>query len=454
MKLDMEKLIVFLKSNGFIFQGSEIYGGLANSWDYGPLGSELKKNIKDTWWNYFVRNNELNVGLDSSILLNNGVWKASGHLKNFSDPLIDCKECKTRMRADKIIEEFTKEIITDPSDENLERIIKEKAIPCPICKKQNFTSIRKFMLMYKTNQGVIENENSIVYLRPETAQGIFINFKNIQRSTRKKLPFGVGQIGKSFRNEITPGNFIFRTREFEQMELEFFFSKDDKQDWFEYWLQEVNNFLKNKMLFKQENYILREHSKDELAHYAKRTVDIEYKFPFGVGELWGIAHRADFDLKSHMAESKQDLSYLNPQTNQKEIPYVIEPSVGVERLFLATICNAYDEEKVGEDMRTILKLPFALASYKVAVLPLQKQQAEQAKQIFDEIKEELNATFDLAGQIGKRYRRQDAIGTPFCITVDFDSINDQCVTIRERDTMKQERVLISEIINYIIKNKK
>ncbi|QHX35967.1 glycyl-tRNA synthetase [Spiroplasma sp. TIUS-1] len=452
-KIDMDKLINHLKSAGFIFQGSEIYGGLANSWDYGPLGVELKNNLKAMWWNHFVRSKKMNVGLDSSIILNSNVWKASGHLGNFSDPLIDCKECKSRFRADKIVEEQLKISVDGLKSTELEKLIIEKDIKCPKCGKVNFTSIRQFMLMFETNVGVVKNENSTVYLRPETAQGVFINYKNVQRSMRKKLPFGIGQIGKSFRNEITPGNFIFRTREFEQMEMEFFFDPKDKFDWFEYWLNEVKIFLSTKLGISEGEFILREHEKDELSHYSNRTVDIEYMFPFGKGELWGIAHRSDFDLNAHQAVSKQDLSYFRPEDNTKVVPYVIEPSVGVERLILALLCSSFKERVSETDDRTLMQLPFELSPYKIAILPLQKQQAELAEKIQDQLSGFVSTTYDVAGQIGKRYRRQDSTGTPFCVTVDFDSENDNSVTIRNRDTMKQERIKIDEILSYIQKNK-
>ncbi|AHI53070.1 glycine--tRNA ligase [Spiroplasma culicicola] len=450
MKLEMEKLIAHLKSQGFVFQGSEIYGGLANSWDYGPLGAEVKNKLKKLWWDFFVKRNPYNIGLDSSIILNPKVWEASGHLGNFNDPLIDCKSCKSRWRADKLIEEkFTDLNVGGWSNEQLEKFIQENAIICPKCQKNDFTQIRQFALMFKTHQGVVEDEGSVVYLRPETAQGIFVQYKNSQRTLRKKLPFGIGQIGKSFRNEITPGNFIFRTREFEQMELEFFFAPQDEKDWFQYWLDKVVYFLENVVKFDKDNFVLREHEKDELAHYAKRTVDIEYKFPFGTGELWGIAHRSDFDLSQHQKVSGQDLTYLDPNTNEKYLAHVIEPSVGVERMMLAIFCQSYEEEQLENGERIVMKLPYTLAPYTVAVMPLQKQQKDEAFKIFEEILEDFDATFDETGNIGKRYRRQDAIGTPYCITVDFDTENDHCVTVRNRDTMEQERVSIAELKTYL-----
>lgn len=450
MKFDMEKLIVHLKTQGFIFQGSEIYGGLANSWDYGPLGAEVKTKLKRLWWDFFVKKNPLNVGLDSSIILNSKVWEASGHLGNFNDPLIDCKECKSRWRADKLIEEkFTSINVGGWSNQELEDFIQKENIVCPNCQKQNFTNIRQFALMFKTNQGVVEDEGSVVYLRPETAQGIFSQYKNCQRALRKKLPFGIGQIGKSFRNEITPGNFIFRTREFEQMELEFFFAPDDTTDWFEYWLEQVQRFLKHVIKIEAKNYSVREHDHEELAHYAKRTADIEFNYPFGTGELWGIAHRSDFDLSQHQKFSGQDLTYLDPNTNQKYLPFVIEPSVGVERLMLAIFCQAYVEEQLDSGERVVLKLPYNLAPYQVAVFPLQKQQNEAAKQLFEELLLDFDATLDVTGNIGKRYRRQDAIGTPFCVTIDFDSEQDRTVTVRNRDTMQQEKVALTDLKNYL-----
>ncbi|AUB31827.1 glycine--tRNA ligase [Spiroplasma floricola] len=452
MKIEIDKLISHLKSQGFVFQGSEIYGGLANSWDYGPLGAEIKNKLKKLWWDFFVRRNEYNIGLDSSIILNSKVWGASGHLGNFNDPLIDCKKCKSRFRADKLIEEkFTEMNVGGWTNQEIEMFIKENEVNCPKCESNDFTNIRQFTLMFKTNQGVVEDEASTVYLRPETAQGIFTQYKNSQRALRKKLPFGIGQIGKSFRNEITPGNFIFRTREFEQMELEFFFSPNDSNDWFEYWLEKVKFFLEKIIQIDKKNYSIREHNKEELAHYAKRTVDIEFNFPFGRGELWGIAHRSDFDLNQHQSHSGQDLTYLDPETNQKYLANVIEPSVGVERLLLAIFCQSYAEEKIESGERVVMKLPYKLAPYSVAVMPLQKQQKEKANKLYKELLIDFDATFDETGNIGKRYRRQDAIGTPFCITIDFDTETDNCVTIRNRDTMNQERIEITKIKEYLVK---
>ena len=452
MKYSLEEVVNHLKTQGFVFQGSEIYGGLANTWDFGPLGVEVELNLKSLWWDFFITKSKFNVGLDSAILMNNNVWKASGHLGNFSDTLLDCKNCKARMRADKLIEKAYPEVNPGGwSNEELSAFIEEKHILCPICHVHDFTPIRQFELMFKTNQGILQDEKSIVYLRPETAQGIFVNFKNIQRSLRKKLPFGVGQIGKSFRNEITPGNFIFRTREFEQMELEFFFDPQDETDWFEYWLNQVKLFLQ-KIGLQQQNYVLREHDSKELAHYAKRTVDVEYKFPFGQGELWGIANRTDFDLKRHSEFSKQDLSYLNQETNTKVFPYVIEPSVGVGRLMLALLYDAYCVETINNnDTRVVLKLNPHLAPYQIAVIPLSKQLNDHAYQLYEELLQKYHCIYDETGNIGKRYRRQDAIGTPYCVTFDFDSIEDQKVTVRDRDTTEQTRIRISKLSAYLDK---
>jgi glycyl-tRNA synthetase len=451
MEKSIDKIIAHLKTQGFVFQSAEIYGGLANSWDYGPLGAEMKQKLKTMWWDHFVRRNPLNIGLDSSIILNSKVWEASGHLSNFNDPLVDCKSCKARWRADKLIEEKHADMnVGGWSNEEMEKFLVDDEIKCPNCGKIDYTNIRQFTLMFKTNQGVIEDEKSAVYLRPETAQGIFINFKNAQRSLRKKLPFGIGQMGKSFRNEITPGNFIFRTREFEQMELEFFYNPSDEKDWFEFWLNDVVSFLENEMKFSKEVYAIRHHDEEELAHYSSKTADVEFMFPFGRGELWGVAHRGNFDLTQHINHSKQDLTYLDPTTNEKVVANVIEPSVGVERLMLALFCNAYEEEQLENDTRIVMRLPFKLAPFSVAVMPLQKQQSESANKLFNDLLVNFDATFDETGNIGKRYRRQDAIGTPFCITVDFDTENDNSVTVRERDSMKQERVEISNLKNYLL----
>ena len=454
-KLTMDKLVALCKNRGFIYPGSEIYGGLANSWDYGPLGVLLKNNIKAAWWKKFVVESEYNVGLDSAILMNPSVWKASGHIGGFSDPLLDCKGCKARHRADTLIEEYMKkkgieENIASWTNEQMESYIAEHKIPCPICGKCDFTPIRKFNLMFKTFQGVTEDSASVVYLRPETAQGIFVNFKNVCRTTRRKVPFGIGQVGKSFRNEITPGNFIFRIREFEQMELEFFCKPGTDLEWFKYWKDFCHNWLLE-LGIKDENLKLRDHDKDELCFYSKATTDFEFLFPFGWGELWGVADRTDYDLNQHMKESGKDLSYIDPVTNEKYVPYVIEPSLGADRAFLAFLCNAYDEEEIDGETRVVLHLHPALAPVKVAILPLQKQLVEKADEIFKTLSKKYSCEFDLSGSIGKRYRRQDEIGTPFCVTVDFDSLEDNTVTVRDRDTMSQVRVRIDELDNYLAK---
>lgn len=454
-KLTMDKLVALCKNRGFIYPGSEIYGGLANSWDYGPLGVLLKNNIKAAWWKKFVVESEYNVGLDSAILMNPSVWKASGHIGGFSDPLLDCKGCKARHRADTLIEEYMKkkgieENIASWTNEQMESYIAEHKIPCPICGKCDFTPIRKFNLMFKTFQGVTEDSASVVYLRPETAQGIFVNFKNVCRTTRRKVPFGIGQVGKSFRNEITPGNFIFRIREFEQMELEFFCKPGTDLEWFKYWKDFCHNWLLE-LGIKDENLKLRDHDKDELCFYSKATTDFEFLFPFGWGELWGVADRTDYDLNQHMKESGKDLSYIDPVTNEKYVPYVIEPSLGADRAFLAFLCNAYDEEEIDGETRVVLHLHPALAPVKVAILPLQKQLVEKADEIFKTLSKKYSCEFDLSGSIGKRYRRQDEIGTPFCVTVDFDSLEDNTVTVRDRDTMSQVRVRVDELENYFAK---
>ncbi|MEG0873119.1 MAG: glycine--tRNA ligase [Clostridia bacterium] len=447
----MEKIVNMCKSRGYIFPGSDIYGGLANTWDYGPLGVEFKNNVKKAWWKKFIQENKYNIGLDCSILMNPKTWEASGHLGGFSDPLIDCKECKERFRADKLIEEYAfnekKEIkVSDGmSDEELIGLLNEYNICCPNCGKHNYTDIRKFNLMFKTFQGVTEDSLSTIYLRPETAQGIFVNFKNVERSTRKKIPFGIGQIGKAFRNEITPGNFTFRTREFEQMELEFFCKPGEDLEWFKYWKEMAVGFLKD-LGMDEKNIRLRDHEKEELSHYSTATTDIEYRFPFGFGELWGIADRTDFDLKQHMKFSKQDMTYTQIDTNEKYVPYCIEPSVGCDRLALAFLCDAYTQETLQEDdTRVVLKLHPFLAPIKVAVLPLSKKLAEGAQEIYDMLSKKYVVDIDVTGSIGKRYRRQDEIGTPYCITYDFDSVEDKSVTIRNRDTMEQIRVKIEEI---------
>ena len=449
--ISMEELVSFLKHQGFVYQGSEIYNGLANSWDYGPLGVELKNNVKKYWWKKFVQESPTNVGLDAAILMNPSVWVASGHVGGFSDPLIDCKKCGTRHRADKLIEDFSKGEFTGDgwSNEQLMEYIIKNNVPCPDCGASNFTDIRKFNLMFKTNQGVIEDAKNTVYLRPETAQGIFVNFKNVQRTTRKKVPFGIGQIGKSFRNEITPGNFIFRTREFEQMEMEFFCKPGTDLEWFAYWKQFCLDFL-NDMGLEQERLRYRDHDPEELCFYSKATTDIEFKFAFGWGELWGIADRTDYDLKVHQEHSKQSLEYFDPETNEKYIPYVVEPSVGVERLLLAVLTSAYDEEVLENgETRVVLRLKPALAPYKVAVLPLVNKLSDKTMEVYTLLSKYFNCDYDTSGNIGKRYRRQDQIGTPFCVTFDFDSIEDGCVTIRDRDSMTQERIKIDELVKYI-----
>ena len=453
-KLTMEKIVSLCKNRGYVYPGSEIYGGLANTWDYGPLGVELKDNIKRAWRKKFIQENKYNVGLDAAILMNPQTWVASGHVGNFSDPLIDCKECKTRHRADKLIEEWAheqgKDMIADGmSDEQMINFIKENHIACPNCGKENFTDIRKFNLMFKTFQGVTEDSKSEIYLRPETAQGIFVNFKNVMRTTRRKLPMGIAQIGKAFRNEITPGNFTFRTREFEQMELEFFCKPGTDLEWHKFWKQFCKDWLLS-LGMKEENIRLRDHSKEELSHYSNGTTDIEFAFPFGWGELWGIADRTDYDLKQHMEFSKEDMTYLDVETNEKYIPYCIEPSLGCDRVALAFLCNSYDEEEIEEgDVRTVLHLHPALAPYKVAVLPLSKKLSEKAEEVYTNLSKRFMCDYDEAGSIGKRYRREDEIGTPYCVTIDFDTLEDNSVTIRDRDTMEQVRIKIDELENWI-----
>ncbi len=452
----MDKLVALCKNRGFVFAGSEIYGGLANTWDYGPLGVELKNNIKKAWWKKFVTESPYNVGLDAAILMNPQTWVASGHLGGFSDPLMDCRECKERFRADKLIEDYcekTGKTLEKPIDafsqEEMKNFIEENNIPCPSCGKHNFTDIRQFNLMFKTFQGVTEDAKNTVYLRPETAQGIFVNFVNVQRTTRKKLPFGIGQIGKSFRNEITPGNFIFRVREFEQMELEFFCEPDTDLEWFSYW----RSFCKNWLLslgMKEENLRLRDHDPEELCFYSKATTDFEFMFPFGWGELWGVADRTDYDLTQHQNTSGKDLTYFDPDKNTRYIPYVVEPSLGVERSFLAFLTEAYDEETLeGGDVRTVLHFHPALAPFKAAVLPLSKKLGDKAIEIHNNLAKHFPVDYDETGSIGKRYRREDEIGTPFCITYDFDSENDGCVTVRDRDTMEQVRIKTDDLVSYI-----
>ncbi len=445
----MDKIVALCKNRGFVYPGSEIYGGLANTWDYGPLGRELKDNIKSAWHKKFVQENKYNVALDSAILMNPQTWVASGHLGGFSDPLMDCRECKTRHRADNLIEDFDGTNVAGWSNEEMMNYIKDKQIPCPTCGKHNFTDIRQFNLMFKTFQGVTEDSKNEIYLRPETAQGIFVNFANIQRTSRKKVPFGVAQIGKSFRNEITPGNFIFRVREFEQMELEFFCKPGTDLEWFDYWRSFCRDWLYS-LNIKEENLRLRDHSKEELCFYSKATTDFEYLFPFGWGELWGIADRTDYDLTQHQNTSGKSLEYFDPTDNSRYIPYVIEPSLGVERLFLALMTEAYDEEVIDEkDTRVVLRLHPTLAPFKAAVLPLSKKLNDNAEKVFEMLQKHFMVDYDDTGSIGKRYRRQDEIGTPFCITYDFDSVDDGCVTVRDRDTMAQERIAIDKLVDYI-----
>ncbi|HJB26289.1 MAG TPA: glycine--tRNA ligase [Firmicutes bacterium] len=447
----MEKIVALCKGRGYIFAGSEIYGGLSNSWDYGPLGVEFKNNVKRAWMKKFVQECPYNVGLDSAILMNPEVWVASGHVGGFSDPLMDCRDCKSRHRADKLIEDFTGEPADGWSNEKMMEFIRENGIKCPDCGSTNFTEIRKFNLMFKTFQGVTEDAKNELYLRPETAQGIFVNFLNVQRTTRKKVPFGVCQIGKSFRNEITPGNFTFRTREFEQMELEFFCKPDTDLEWFEYWRGFCRDWLIN-LGMKEENMRLRDHEKEELSFYSKATTDIEFLFPFGWGELWGIADRTDYDLGRHQEHSGKDLTYFDPETNERYLPYVVEPSLGCDRVALAFLCDAYDEEVVDEqknDTRVVLHLHPALAPFKAAVLPLSKKLSAKAQEVYSMLSKHFMVEYDEAGSIGKRYRRQDEIGTPFCITYDFDSESDGCVTVRDRDTMQQERIAIDKLVEYV-----
>ena len=458
MEKTMDKIVNLAKARGFIYPGSEIYGGLANTWDYGNLGVELKNNVKKAWWQKFVQESPYNVGVDCAILMNTKTWEASGHIGSFSDPLIDCKECHERFRADKIIEDFAHENNIDIggsadgwTNEQYMDFIKEHQVPCPTCGKHNFTDIRQFNLMFKTFQGVTEDAKDVVYLRPETAQGIFVNFKNVQRTSRKKVPFGIGQIGKSFRNEITPGNFTFRTREFEQMELEFFCKPGTDLEWFQYW----RTFCKNWLLslgIKEDEIRLRDHDPKELAFYSKGTTDIEFTFPFGWGELWGIADRTDYDLGRHQTVSGQDLTYFDDETNEKYLPYVIEPSLGADRVVLAFLCSAYDEENIGTedkpDIRTVMHFHPAIAPIKIAVLPLSKKLAEPATAIYTELSKYYMCDYDDRGNIGKRYRREDEIGTPFCVPYDFDSENDHAVTVRDRDTMQQERIAIEDLKDY------
>ena len=444
----MEKIVALCKGRGFVYAGSEIYGGLSNTWDYGPLGVEFKNNVKKAWWKKFVQESPYNVGLDCALLMNPEVWVASGHVGGFSDPLMDCKECKTRHRADKLIEDTG----VNPagwSNEQMAQYIKDNNIVCPDCGKCNFTDIRKFNLMFKTFQGVTEDAKNEIYLRPETAQGIFVNFANVQRTTRKKIPFGVCQVGKSFRNEITPGNFIFRTREFEQMELEFFCKPGTDLEWFKYWKDYCKNWLLS-LGVKEENIKMRDHEKEELSHYSNATTDIEFLFPFGWGELWGIADRTDFDLNAHISHSGKALDYFDQETNERYVPYVVEPSLGADRVALAFLCEAYDEEKLSDtDTRVVMRFHPALAPFKACVLPLSKKLSEKGNEIYAMLSKKFSVDYDEAGSIGKRYRRQDEIGTPFCITIDFETENDGMVTVRHRDSMEQERIKIEDLVSFI-----
>ncbi|WP_425446096.1 glycine--tRNA ligase [Dethiothermospora halolimnae] len=456
-KTTMDKIVSLAKERGIIFAGSDIYGGLANTWDYGPVGVELKNNVKNAWWKKFVQESPYNVGLDSSILMNPEVWVASGHIGGFNDPLMDCKECKARFRADTLIEDYMKNNgEEDPNVDSwentkMEEYIDEHDINCPECGKKNFTDIRQFNLMFKTYQGVTEDSQSEIYLRPETAQGIFVNFRSVQRAARKKVPFGIGQIGKSFRNEITPGNFTFRTREFEQMELEFFCKPGEDMEWYEYWQKFCKNWLLN-LGMTEENIRFREHDKEELSHYSTATSDIEYEFPFGWGELWGIANRTDFDLRSHQDHSSKKMEYTDPVTNEKYIPYCIEPALGADRVTLAFLVDAYTEEKLDDGKeRTVLKLHPALSPFKAAVFPLTKKLREPAQELYAKLVKKFSIDYDESGSIGKRYRRHDEIGTPYCITFDYDSLEDNSVTVRDRDTMEQTRVKIEDLEDYIAK---
>lgn len=447
-KLTFDQLVTHLTSTGFVYQGSDIYGGLSNTWDYGPLGVELLQNLKRTWWKKFVQENPMNVGVDAAIFMNPKVWEATGHVATFNDPLVDCRNCKTRHRADQLINQAkpTLDISHIPA-KDLGTVLKSEQIACPKCGSHDFTDIRQFNMMFKTHIGVVEDAKTVVYLRPETAQGVFVNFKNIQRTTRKKVPFGVASVGKAFRNEITPGNFTFRTREFSQMELEFFCKPGTEASWYQFWQDACLQYLTS-LGIQKDHLRLREHSPEELAFYSKGTSDIEYAFPFGWGEVWGIASRTDYDLKQHMQFSKEDLSYLDPETNEKYIPYVIEPSLGLDRLALMVLADAYQEEVLEKDTRVVLKLHPAIAPYKIAILPLSKQLNEKAQEVMTILSKHFMVTYDEAGSIGKRYRRQDMIGTPFCVTVDFDTQTDQSVTIRDRDSMKQLRMPIDDLIRY------
>nr|WP_227395119.1 glycine--tRNA ligase [Jeotgalibacillus aurantiacus] len=453
MTKNMDDIVQLAKHRGFVFPGSEIYGGLANTWDYGPLGIELKNNIKKAWWKKFIQESKHNVGLDASILMNPKTWEASGHIGNFNDPMIDCKSCKARHRADKLIEAHyeakgEEKIVDGLPFSEMQKMIEEENISCPTCGANDFTEIRQFNLMFKTHQGVTEGSTNEIFLRPETAQGIFVNFKNVQRTMRKRVPFGIGQIGKSFRNEITPGNFTFRTREFEQMELEFFCKPGDDLEWFSYWREFCKNWLLN-LGMKEDSMRLRDHDEDELSHYSNATTDIEFRFPFGWGELWGIADRTDFDLKQHMEHSNEDFTYLDQQTNERYVPYCIEPSLGADRVTLAFLCDAYEQEELENDSRTVLRFHPALAPFKAAVLPLSKKLGDEAIKVYEELSQHFMVDYDESQSIGKRYRRQDEIGTPYCITFDFDSLEDQQVTVRNRDTMEQVRMPIAEVKSFI-----
>lgn len=450
-EIKFETIVTHLQSTGFVFQGSQIYGGLSNTWDYGPLGSELKNNLKELWWKKFVHESPTNVGIDAAILMNPNVWKATGHVSTFNDPLIDCKECHGRYRADQLIEsQFPDVDVNGMTQAQMNEFIKTHKVKCPDCGKSNFTDIRQFNMMFKTHIGVTEDSSSEVYLRPETAQGVFVNFKNVQRATRHKLPLGICNVGKSFRNEITPGNFTFRMREFEQMECEFFCKPGTDLEWFKYWKEYSINFVKS-LGINEQKLRFRDHEPAELAFYSKGTTDIEYKFPFGWGEIWGIADRTDYDLKRHQEYSKADLSYLDPETNEKYIPYCIEPSLGLDRLFLMVVTDSYDEEtlKNGEVRKVMHLAPF-LAPYKAAILPLSKQLNDEAEKLFKSLIPYINVVMDVTGSIGKRYRRNDEIGTPYCVTYDFDSLNDGCVTVRNRDSMEQERIKISDLKDYLV----
>ena len=451
MEKKFDKIVTHLITSGFVYQDSEIYGGLSNSWDFGPLGVELKNNIKKLWWDKFVRQSPTNVGVDAAILMNPGVWKATGHVATFNDPLIDCKECHARHRADNLIEEAYPDVdVHAMTNDDLMAFIRDNKVKCPVCGKSNFTDIRQFNMMFKTHIGVTEDSSALVYLRPETAQGMFVNFKNVQRSSRRKIPFGICNIGKSFRNEITPGNFIFRVREFEQMEMEFFCKPGTDLEWFSYWKDYSLKFIES-LGISERNLRYRDHEPEELAFYSKATCDVEYLFPFGWGEILGVADRTDYDLKRHMDASGESLEYLDPETNEKYVPYCIEPSMGVERIFLMVACEAYDEEQLEKDTRIVMHFKPNLAPYLAAILPLSKEQREKAKELLNSLNKYFSVTYDETASIGKRYRRQDAIGTPYCITVDFDTIEkDNAVTIRDRDSMEQVRLPISEVKDYLL----